>query len=71
MLFVEGIGNEALNQRRLQARQAVVTIVSSYAAAHQVSASGEQIGRVAGAILVCGLSQLLIEWLEGRIRVRG
>ncbi len=69
VLYVEGIGNEALNHRRLQAGQAVVAFVEGYAADHRATGPGEQIGRVAGAVIVGGFSQLLIEWLQGRIKV--
>ena len=74
VLYVEGLGNEALNHRRLEAGQAVVAFVERFAADqraadHRATGPGEPIGRVAGAILVGGFSQLLVEWLEGRIRV--
>lgn len=70
VLYVEGLGNERLNLRRVQAGRAVVAFIEQYAA-EQVPAAGsdEAIGRVGAAILVGGFSQLLIDWLAGRVAV--
>jgi AcrR family transcriptional regulator len=68
VLYVEGLGNEALNVRRLQTGQAVVAFVEQYAADHRPAAPEDQIGRVGAAVLVGGFSQLLVDWLAGRIQ---
>ena len=62
VLYVEGLGNEALNRRRLEAGQAVVAFIERTA-----SEEGAPFNRVAASIVVGGLSQLLIDWLDGRI----
>lgn len=62
VLYVEGLGNEPLNRRRLEAGQAVVAFIERTA-----SEEGAPFNRVAASIVVGGLSQLLIDWLDGRI----
>jgi AcrR family transcriptional regulator len=70
ILYVEGLGNEALNLRRVEAGRAVVAFIERYAADRgRVRPDDEQIGRVGAAILVGGFSQLLIDWLAGRVPV--
>jgi AcrR family transcriptional regulator len=70
VLYAEGLGNEALNLRRLEAGQAVVAFIEQYAAGRgEVPAAGDPIGRVGAAIVVGGFSQLLIDWLDGRVAV--
>ena len=59
ILYVEALGNEALNRRRIETGYSVVTLVEQ----------GEQVGRIAAAIFVGGLSELLMAWLDGRIDV--
>lgn len=70
VLYVEGLGNERLNLRRVEAGRAVVAFIEQYAAEQAPAAgSDEAIGRVGAAILVGGFSQLLIDWLAGRVAV--
>ncbi|MGH2684148.1 MAG: TetR/AcrR family transcriptional regulator [Actinomycetota bacterium] len=59
ILYVEALGNEALNRRRIETGYSVVTLVEQ----------GEQIGRIAAAVFVGGLSELLMAWVDGRIEV--
>lgn len=63
VLYIEALGNEALNRRRMAAGQALVTAVA------QQAPTGDAISRMAAAMLVGGLSEMLLEWLEGRIRI--
>jgi len=68
VLYAEGLGNEALNLRRMEAGRAVVGFIERYAAERGgVAPGGEHIGRVGAAILVGGFSQLLIDWLGGLV----
>ncbi|MDQ3293313.1 MAG: hypothetical protein M3527_02505, partial [Actinomycetota bacterium] len=70
VLYVEGIGNEALNRRRIQTGHALVELVERDAAGrYGAPPSGEPIGRIGAAILVGGFSELLQAWLAGRIAV--
>lgn len=70
VLYVEGLGNERLNVRRVEAGRAVVAFIEQYAAEQAPAAgSDEAIGRVGAAILVGGFSQVLIDWLAGRVAV--
>jgi AcrR family transcriptional regulator len=68
VLYIEGLGSEALNRRRLQAGQAVAVFIEQYAAQQNPTPPPEDpIGRVGGSIVVGGFSQLLTDWLAGRI----
>ena len=70
ILYVEALGNEALNRRRIETGHALVAAVEQYTVErHGPPAPGEQIGRVGAAILVGGTSELVVAWLDGRIDV--
>jgi AcrR family transcriptional regulator len=70
VLYVEALGNEALNRRRIESAHALAAFVEQDSARrHGPVPPGEHIGRVGAAILVGGMTELLIEWLEGRIDV--
>jgi AcrR family transcriptional regulator len=70
ILYVEALGNEALNRRRIATGHALVVAVEQHAAARVGRLPrGEQAGRIGAAILVGGLSELLVEWIEGGIAV--
>ena len=68
VLYVEALGNEALNRRRLETAHALVAGVEQHAAdRYGAPPPGEQIGRVAASILVGGTGELIVAWLDGRI----
>lgn len=68
VLYVEALGNEALNLRRIETGRAVVAFVERYAAEQSgAAAPGDSAWRVGAAVLVGGFSELLIDWLAGRI----
>lgn len=70
VLYVEALGNEALNRRRLETAHLLVTTVEQHAAATQGPLPpGEPIGRIGAALLVGGAGELVAAWLDGRIDV--
>jgi AcrR family transcriptional regulator len=70
ILYVEALGNEALNRRRVETAQALVGVVARRAVeGRRTSKRARQVVRMAAAVLVGGLSELLVEWLAGRIDV--
>lgn len=70
VLYVEALGNEALNRRRIDTAHLLVTSVEQHAAATQGPLPpGEAIGRIGAAVLVGGAGELIVAWLDGRIDV--
>lgn len=68
VLYVEALGNEALNRRRIDTGHAVATFVQDFARDRDgPPPEGEHIGALAASILVGGLSELIVAWLEGRV----
>jgi AcrR family transcriptional regulator len=66
VLYSEALGNEAVNRRRLESAHAVVGFLVGWAE-ERGARRGEHINLVAGSILVGGMGELLLAWLEGRI----
>lgn len=70
VLYVEALGNEALNRRRIETAHLLVATVEEHAAATQGALPpGEPIGRIGAALLVGGAGELIVAWLDGRIDV--
>jgi AcrR family transcriptional regulator len=70
VLYVEALGNEALNRRRIETGHAVAAFVERFTAERRGKPpKGERIGTIGAAILVGGVSELVVSWLEGRIDV--
>ncbi len=70
VLYAEGLGNEALNRRRIETASMVVSFVEEYASERRPDGEASaELGRVATSILVGGFNQLLVDWLDGRIRI--
>jgi len=68
VLYVEALGNEALNRRRIETGHALVAAVEQHTIdRHGPPPAGEQIGRIGAAVLVGGTSELVLAWLDGRI----
>lgn len=68
ILYVEGLGNEALNRRRLETGRMVVAFVQDYSGEQRPSGQvPDEVGHVGASILVGGFSQLLVDWLAGRV----
>ena len=61
ILYVEALGNEALNRRRIEA---------SFAVADLIAAGSRDVSRqLTAAFVVGGFSEVLMAWLDGRIKV--
>jgi AcrR family transcriptional regulator len=70
VLYVEGIGNEALNRRRMDAGQSVVALMERYAVErYGESPFLDHTQRVAASVLLGGFTQVLADWVAGRINV--
>lgn len=70
VLYAEALGNETLNRRRIETGHAFVELVErTTAERHGRPPEGERIGAVGAALLVGGLSELVVSWLDGRIDV--
>jgi len=70
VLYVEALGNEALNRRRIETGHALVALVEqSGAEAHGGAPGADPIARITAAILVGGAGELVAAWLDGRIDV--
>jgi AcrR family transcriptional regulator len=70
VMYVEGLGNEALNLRRVVTGRTLVEAVEAHAAERRRRPpTNDPVGRMAAAILVGGFTELLVSWLAGRIDV--
>ncbi len=70
VLYSEALGNEALNRRRLDTQHAVVDFLVRWVhERHGAPPAGEHISSVAVSMLVGGMGELLLSWLEGRIDI--
>lgn len=70
VMYVEALGNEALNRRRIETAHQIVSVVELVASErHGPLPQGDQIGRIGASILVGGTGELVVAWLEGRIDV--
>ena len=70
ILYVEALGNEALNRRRIETGHTLVRLVERAGAERRgTGRRGERIGLVSAAILVGGTAELVAGWLDGRIDV--
>ena len=67
ILYVEALGNEALNVRRMQTGFDLVELVHRDTARRRGSNGAEQLERVGAAMLVGGFTEILAAWLDGRI----
>ena len=63
IVYVEALGNEALNRRRIETGHEIVAFVQSFGR----SSEPDHLGAVAAPILVGGFSELLVSWIDGRL----
>lgn len=69
VLFMEAIGNEKLNRRRLAIGAELVSFVEQGRSKLQRPTIGETIDGELAAIVVAGFSGLLQAWFDGRLKV--
>jgi AcrR family transcriptional regulator len=70
VLFIEGLGNEALARRRLDSMLELVDLFRREAARAQGGEVEEDsVTKVALSLVVGGMAELLITWLQGRLEV--
>ena len=70
VLYNEALGNEALNRRRLDTNHALMeSLVALTRDKRAAGAAGDRVAAVAAAMLVGGLSELILAWLEDRIDI--
>lgn len=67
VLYVEALGNEALNVHRRRTSFGLVELVQRDTARRRGAPGSEQIDRLSAAMLVGGFSEILAAWLDGRI----
>ena len=67
VLYVEALGNEALNVRRLQTGFDLVELIRRDTMRRRGGGGSEQIDGLRAAMLVGGFSEILAAWLDGRI----
>ncbi|HEX3795385.1 MAG TPA: helix-turn-helix domain-containing protein [Acidimicrobiales bacterium] len=68
ILFVEAVGNERVGQRRLDTMHATAEIMERFAW-RETGVANDRIGLIASHLLVGGLTQLVVTWLDGRLKV--
>ena len=67
VLYVEALGNEALNVRRMQTGFDLVDALQRDVARRRGQSGAEPLARLASAMLVGGMSETVSAWLDGRI----
>jgi AcrR family transcriptional regulator len=68
ILFVEAVGNERVGQRRLDTMHATAEIMERFAW-RQTGVADDRIGIISSHLLVGGLTELVVTWLDGRLKV--
>lgn len=69
ILYIEALGNEALNLRRIQTGVGLVELVQVDTSRRRKGTPDTTAGRMGAAVLVGGFSELLVDWIEGRLDV--
>jgi AcrR family transcriptional regulator len=70
VLYVEALGSEALNRRRISAGHDLTSFIVTDAAARRGAApAGEPIGVITASVYVGAFSEVLVAWLDGHIDV--
>ena len=67
ILYIEALGNEALNIRRVQSGAGLVELVQQDHSRRDGQLHDARIGRLGAAVLVGGFTELLVSWLDGRV----
>ncbi|MCX2730539.1 TetR/AcrR family transcriptional regulator [Saccharopolyspora sp. NFXS83] len=66
VLYVEALGNEALNRRRIETGHLIARYVEADATR---GAPGDPVVAITAAVLVGGFSELLMSWLDGHLPI--
>lgn len=70
VLFVEALGNEALAHRRIQTMHQMSELVATYGREfYRRRDDSDPIADMAAQLLVGGIAELLISWLDGRLHM--
>lgn len=69
ILYVEALGNEALNRRRIRNGTGLIEVVQQDHSRRDGDTHDPRIGRLGAAVLVGGFTELLVAWLDGRIEL--
>jgi len=67
VLYVAGLGNEALARRRLEAMLGMADLFASGDDESGAASPEDPVRKVAASMVVGGMSELVITWLEGRL----
>jgi hypothetical protein len=67
VLYVEALGNEALNRRRVESGAGLIELVQQDHSRRDGQQHDARIGRLGAAVMVGGFSELLVAWLDGRV----
>lgn len=67
IMYVEALGNEKLNRRRVETGLDLVEAVRADRSRRRNADGHEQLDRVAAAVLVGGVTELVSAWIGGRI----
>lgn len=68
VLYVEALGHEALNRRRIESGHSLVALVEQAGAQRRGRPRpGERVARLTAALLVGGTAELVAAWLDGRL----
>jgi len=68
ILFVEALGNEVVGRRRLDTLHATAAFLER-SAWRQTGLAEDRIGMVASHLVVGGLTELVVSWLDGHLQV--
>lgn len=67
VLYVEALGSEALNRRRMQTGFALIELVRSDTARRRGTPEPQEIDRLAAGLIIGGFSEILTAWVGGRL----
>lgn len=69
VLFLEGLGNESLARRRTESMRSIAALIEHGAAAEHPGATLDSAVRVGANVVVGGMAELMIAWLNGTLDV--
>lgn len=69
VLFVEGLGNEAMGRRRIESMHDLAELIGRGGEPAGTPLDIDPIVQIASSLLVGGMAELLISWLHGRLPV--